>query len=158
MPFSSKVAPKIAQTYGRTPENTFFKTHQRAPTEILGTTPPYRHPTDTLHTSGSQPIKQPELKGSWNKIEPRRRTCIFKILYILHLFSCIPIPHPILVVLTGGWKGEGPDETFGDKLLVGHSQTFISYKESMEILRRWHLHFSISQRNMEIYVVGVCKI
>ena len=113
MPFSSKGAPKIAQTYGRTPENTFYKTYLVTPTETLGTKPPT--------TCRSQPIKQPELKGRLNKIEPRRRTCIFKILYILHLFSCIPIPHPILVVLTGGWKGEDPDETFGDKLLVGRS-------------------------------------
>ena len=59
--------------------------------------------------------------------------CEFCICFRVFVFM---YPHPIPVVLTGGWKGEELDETFGDKLLVGHSQTFISYKEIIEILCR----------------------
>ena len=45
---------------------------------------------------------------------------VFKPSLILHyVFVSMYPPHPILVVVTGGWKGEEPDETFGDKLLVG---------------------------------------
>ena len=74
---------------------------------------------------------------------------LYLYLYLnLYLFPCFP-PHPILVVLTGGWKEEEPDETFGDKLLVGRS-----LPDFYILFGPWHLQFSISERNMEI--CGLC--
>ena len=141
------------------PQKILFSRHIREPLRRLWVK---HHPTDILRKSYRQVDLGQSSNQNWKEVETRLnledalvslRFCIFCI-----CFHVSPFPTQFWLYWQGVGKGEGPDETFGDKLLVGHSQTFISYKESMEILRRWHLHFSISQRNMEIYVVGVCKI